>query len=520
MNGDQPRRRRSVPVESLVRRWWFAAVAVAVIAFIVYGSFVPFRVHERTWSSAVEAYRWALTKRLMPESRADWIANVALGVPLGFALLGYFRLDRTGVRGTLLAAAAIVPATLLLAAAVEFGQLFFEGRTCAASDIWAQGIGAIVGVVLWMAFGTVFVRQLRSVFDRDAERSSTLLVLLGSISLVLLAAWLPFDLSASPRDLWIKLKSDATAVPFGELFTKPGRTPVDEWKKLGDWSLVFALAVPIGLLASGLPDRWRTASGLGYAAGLGLGVALVAEIGQLLVQSRHSSTTDVLFGTAGVLAGWIASLVLASRGVKKHRIEVAAVLVQFWCMLLAAIHWYPFDFFPGLASDAWSRASWLPLAGQAQQNYLWALGDLLEKFLVYAPLGAVIVWASTKHHLRSRTAIAAGCCALAALALECGQAMLPGRSVSPSDLLFGFFGGGLGAELARRSMGFKERVRLSTPAAPKVHAPPMKSLPIDPPKVVDLPDPAGDEPWWAAAEKRFPNRSFPLSSTTNGSDPT
>jgi VanZ family protein len=354
-----------------------------------------------------------------------------------------------------------------------------------------------VGVIVWLAAGPWFVKQLRITLDQDSVRSSTLPLLCAYLGVLALVQWLPFDLSASPKDLWLRLKQGTTWIPLSDLLPKANRPPVDDFKKIGDWLLTTSLYLPAGMLMAGLPGRWRNLNGLSWVVLAGLGGAVLLEAGQLLVQSRHPSTTDILFGTMGVVIGWVLARAMCQRAMKNYRTEWGLALGQLWFAFLAYLHWQPFDFFPSLFNGKVQSLSWLPLASQAEKNYLWALNEILEKFLVYLPLGALVVWASKEHHRWSRTLLAGVIGLLMASVLELGQAMLPSRFVSPTDVLFGFFGALLGGDITRRLMG----IRVSTRTKPKVDG--VKIIaPLAAPVV--LPDVPKGQPWWVASEERFP----------------
>src|SRR5207248_2325426 len=74
----------------------FALFVLGVVAFTVYGSLVPFEFRSRGAGEAADSFLWAMTRRAVPQSRSDALANVLLGVPLGFGLLGLARVDRPG----------------------------------------------------------------------------------------------------------------------------------------------------------------------------------------------------------------------------------------------------------------------------------------------------------------------------------------------------------------------------------------------------------------------------------------
>src|SRR4029079_2220712 len=69
-------------------RGWFVGVLLVSMAFTVVGSLVPFQFRARHFAEAVDSFCWAMTHRLLVESRSDGIANVLLGIPFGFAFLG------------------------------------------------------------------------------------------------------------------------------------------------------------------------------------------------------------------------------------------------------------------------------------------------------------------------------------------------------------------------------------------------------------------------------------------------
>ena len=66
------------------RRGTYALLAFAWAAFTVYGSLVPFHFHARPASDALDAFAWVLANRVAVEARGDALANLLLGVPLGF----------------------------------------------------------------------------------------------------------------------------------------------------------------------------------------------------------------------------------------------------------------------------------------------------------------------------------------------------------------------------------------------------------------------------------------------------
>jgi hypothetical protein len=66
--------------------WWW--LTVAYTAFVIYGSLVPLQFKARPLSEAWEFFRHIPYLELGIGSRADWVANILLFVPLAFLWLG------------------------------------------------------------------------------------------------------------------------------------------------------------------------------------------------------------------------------------------------------------------------------------------------------------------------------------------------------------------------------------------------------------------------------------------------
>src|SRR5262249_41372537 len=157
------------------------------------------------------------------------IANVMLGVPLGFGLLGLVCADRGWPPARVARIGLyLLPACAAFAAAVEFSQLFTAARTCSTSDILAQTLGSAPGVAVWVRWGQWLPTRARDVWTRaDVNAAGRLLI--AYLALVAFVQTLPFDLTMSPYNVYGKVKDGGVRfVPFGEF---NGLDDARRWKQ-------------------------------------------------------------------------------------------------------------------------------------------------------------------------------------------------------------------------------------------------------------------------------------------------
>src|SRR5688572_32979594 len=71
-----------------------ALAALSFTALAIYGSLVPLEYRPLELAEALERFRQVPFLKLTVESRADWVANLLLFVPIGFLWLGVWSMDR------------------------------------------------------------------------------------------------------------------------------------------------------------------------------------------------------------------------------------------------------------------------------------------------------------------------------------------------------------------------------------------------------------------------------------------
>lgn len=424
------------------RRRLLGAVALGAAAFTVYGSLVPFQFHALPLGDAVGQFRATLAASVKVESRSDAAANVLLGVPLGFALLGLCCGDRRGGRAVA-AALLLLPLCALFAAGVEFAQLFTPGRNCAASDIAAQTLGAACGMLVWLAVGPRLTDEAIAVWQR-ADVDATGKVLLAYLALVVFIQVLPFDVSASPRNLYHKLRDQRA--PFAEF----DAADAERWRTYAKLVKLAALAFPIGLLAArlkGRVERWGIVPVAGAAVALGVSL----EAPQLFVQSRVPGATDALVAAGAALTGWYAARVHADGLALPFAMSWGVV----WFAGLTVVTQPP----PGAPRLAEARPfDWIPAAPLESGDPMFALEEVLTKLVVFGLLGVIVAaWRlppRTRRGVGGSVRVAAAVALVLGLAIsaavESGQRWYDTNTPCITDVLLGGAGAGLGVLVASR----------------------------------------------------------------------
>ncbi|HEX6163432.1 MAG TPA: VanZ family protein [Vicinamibacterales bacterium] len=430
----------------------YALAALMFAVFAVYGSLVPLEFQAVDLDEAIERFSRVPYLQLGIQSRADFVANILLFVPLGFLVMGALRADRTG-RGAMLATGAVVAAgACALANAIEFTQIFFRMRTVSLNDIVAETVGAAIGISVWALAGrraTAFARAFLAERERPALMVRVLAVYAAGF---LVAQLLPLDIAITPGEMSEKYHAGRIViVPF----TYPYASALHAL-----WDLVtdIVLNAPVGALAVVGWTALNRRRSLVAAAMLGATFVAIVEVAQLFIFSRYSDATDLITGTVGILAG----AMLAVRSVRDEqsappspRLQLwAAVGAVLWAAGLVGYHWYPFDF---VVTGA-MKAAQLPLLLSVPFRHYYfgsefhAFTELSRKLMLAAPFGALVwmAWPVRSHFAqRLKSAVIVSSALVFYAALEAGQVFLPGRIPDLTDACVGAIGVGAGIWLVR-----------------------------------------------------------------------
>ncbi|MDP2834186.1 MAG: VanZ family protein [Pseudomonadota bacterium] len=418
------------------------------LVFVVYGSLVPLDYHALPWDEAVAKFRDVPFLNLGIGSRADWMANLLLFIPLTFlwsGALAHGRHSALAVALTLfvwLAAAA-------LSVTIEFTQLFFPQRTVSQNDIAAEALGAVIGAACWWGFGA---RLLAGYEGWHHEREPAALAERAAWAyLVVLVGYniLPLDLTLSVVEVYHKWQEGKlNFLPFAGL-------PADPAHVLFELATDALLWVPLAWLWHARPGRdsikvWRMA----FLAVFGL------EFMQLFVYSRVSDVTDLFTGALGAgIGAWLGQRQFGTRRkAAPRRAAIASpawqrlALALAWVLILMGVFWYPFDF-RGDGDFVRSRMAFLervPFQVYYFGTEFRAITEVFHKTLFFAPLGILLAWWVSGLSWRWRGyAAAASLLAVVttALGIELGQVLLPGKFPDTTDWflesvggLFGYLG--------------------------------------------------------------------------------
>ena len=143
-------------------RFHYFLLAMFFTALAVYGSLVPLNYTPLPLGEALERFSRIPFLSLGIDSRADWVSNILLFIPVSYLWIATLTVNSRNVFWKILASLAVVFFSTILSISIEFTQLWFPPRTVFQNDIFAETIGGIIGVALWLMIGQVLTEWIRS----------------------------------------------------------------------------------------------------------------------------------------------------------------------------------------------------------------------------------------------------------------------------------------------------------------------------------------------------------------------
>ncbi len=385
---------------------------LAWVVFVAYGSLVPLDFHALPLAVAWQQLLQAPMLQLGVESRADWVANGVLYLPVGFLTAAVLMGSQPGWARKLAAAGLGLCFGIALAVAVELAQTAFPPRTVSRNDLLAEAIGSGAGAIGALV-GALRVRLLLASYGRGGALFARRLGLAYALAFPAFALF-PFDLLLTPAEWHDKLTG-----PLVGWWLAASSWELGPLKLLAKLTLETGVVMPLGVLWAASRDRpsqRRQPPGrVGLPGSLLLGalLGLLIELAQLAVASGQSQGVSVLTRSLGFAAGvygWRQHAGLSAETVKSRLRQWTSLAIPAWLLLLLLLSgaWQG----PWLSIDrAWLRLTetirWIPFFYHYYTSEVHAVISLVAISLCYSVPG-VLGWA---WHARS------GVVALSALLL-------------------------------------------------------------------------------------------------------
>lgn len=412
---------------------------------IVYGSLIPFELRPHTFYQALDQFIHIRFLDLGVVSRADWIANILLYIPLGFLTLGW--LSSVAGRARLGAGLVIIAAgfSSFVAFSVEFTQIFFAPRTVSINDLIAEHLGSVLGIVLFLAVRKPVSDGLRHL-STGGHRALVALLSLYAMAYIALSLF-PYDFVLSLKELEWKLASDR----YGLFIAAAGCQ--DLLLCIFRFGAEMVAVAPLGVLLGILSTRAGSRPAVsGFIAGCMLG--LILELGQFLTASGITQGISVVIRGLGVAAGiWFAGMFSSGQlrlQPSMVRIILLVAAIPYLLVVFALNDWFVGQWIqPGEGLKSLQARMFLPFYFHYFTSESQAVASLIANFAMYLPIG-LGCWLFS-HFGRRRPArgwvpavIAAGL----ALVVESGKVLISGKHPDPTNILIAALAAGITYRLA------------------------------------------------------------------------
>ncbi|MGD8388296.1 MAG: VanZ family protein [Desulfobacteraceae bacterium] len=411
---------------------------------------------------AWEAFKTMALQGFKIRSRADVGGNFLLMVPAGFFGMGLVW-ARGGRFLNILIGVVVLIVCLAVSCISEFSQIFLRRRTSALSDIVMQTSGAVAGISAWFLWGRDIWRRLFERNEKEGSLSSAEKILWGYLIVLIFYHIAPLDVIISPVAIYHKFTAGRLVlVPFSFDY---GSLAAFAYATVTDfliWSPVGFLWILTGKKSPGQAWLWAVCA-----------VTIVEAI-QIFIGSRIFDVTDILLGIVGSGTGILLGLKMPSQvkgrsrpkggGSARYRLTwVGLVLACFWCLVLAAVFWYPYEFrieraFVEGQIEHFFR---VPFFAYYYSQPLHAFSAMLRKILFFVPLGAFVGVALQPFRRDSLNSLFLFLSLLlitgVGMGIELGQVIMPRKISDSTDLFFEVVGGVFGYCLIQFIAVRKER---------------------------------------------------------------
>jgi glycopeptide antibiotics resistance protein len=440
-------------------RTTYILAALFFTGIALYGSFVPWHFRPTGWQSAVDRFAATPYLNLGIGSRADWVANILLFIPLSFCWMGSATLGSRSQGLKLGAYSLLMIICVGLSLTVEFLQIWFPPRTVSQNDVLAESLGGVVGALAWLAMGERLTNWVHT-FTRDRQSANQLTWILQLYCLgLLIYSVLPLDLTISLSEIARKYRDGKIQIlPFADW----------EFSLLSAYQLFLDAIVflPVGMLAAtwntSLREPVRPIWKAVCLAGL---FPAAIECAQILVFTRHSSVSDVVIGMLGAAAGaWGISKLYGQQGTAPMPQRSSSWFMGWvlaglcYVAILFVVFCAPLDHRITSAEELKERYFsfyQIPFARLYWGSEFNATGQVLRKTLFFAPLG--ILSCLAVNALNPPRRVRAGLLviffllsSLAGFGVEMAQVFFPEHFPDATDVILYAIGVFLGIVLSSR----------------------------------------------------------------------
>jgi glycopeptide antibiotics resistance protein len=350
-----------------VRRPLATSLWILFALFVVYGTTIPFNFSAEPGWAAAKLARVPLNPFVAADtgrriSIPDFVQNVLLFLPFG--VLGAIRL-RSRRRNPIATLVIVTGLGAALSIGIEALQLLTVDRTSSVSDILANTLGALAGVIATQLVQGAAGPILRRLAKAGVLEQPSFYPALVAVVVIVAAAWQPFD----------------ATLDVGSVAPKIRALLHDPWQSgaLTDEGIATVQYMLFAWVTANLFVELRLRRPLFVAAVVGLVAAFGLESCQLIVGSRMPSLEDATVRAVAVIAGL--AIWHATRGWRRPGLWFAAVVTGIAAG--AAIQMLtPFDVAP-----AFHSVGWFPFFGYYAHTTFETVSHVFEILLLYFPLG-------------------------------------------------------------------------------------------------------------------------------------
>jgi len=417
-------------------------VAFSYLVFVIYGSLVPLQYVGLEFADAWQKFLVIPFLELGVTSRADWVANGLLFIPLTFLAMSSFWQDGKN-KSNILLTVLIVLGAALLSTSIEFTQLFFPQRTVSQNDIFAEAIGGTVGVLLWWRLHSYFLDFIEQWFSENLEGKWQLYLTLYLVCMLIYSV-MPLDLTLSPVELYRKWDDGRLVlIPFS-FISKPFVMI------LYDVLTDIVLWVPVTILWL----KTKPLTSLQVFIRIVMAASFI-ELAQVFVFSRYTDINDVITASLGAYLGIIVSkryLLLTDHPerkaqlMKKNNFLIGGGFYVLWSTILIAMYCYPYNL---TISNEYITKQLnyffsVPFSSYYYGSEYRAITQFFRKVLFAIPLGISLAIAFSQRKVINKSikvTLALMFLFTTLLFIELLQMLIPAKTANLTDVFIGFTGG-------------------------------------------------------------------------------